>query len=386
VSWADLVEWEDTHYIEETSSDNFPYLYNSIKLEDLIKLWEQLKPIGEAITILGLPTLQIYLTREINQVPILRPLGNNRHLLFQVSKRQSDLSRDIIDYYTEPSRIRCRFGTFDSAFQIYQQKKIEGSTLLEQRHNFNQSFTKQCHDLPIQAVAKIYQYFGAEVVYNPYCQWGATLLGSGFSNIRKFVGFNLNPEMDEFFSVMEQLFVQEPVRREMRFRVENFDPSKASLKDDHKQIDLIFSYPSLYGGRMSDPTEFDETKKVKGYFKESWNPNFQNVIWKFFRSLKLGGYLILCLEDPKDYSVIRSLLASLNSRKAYFLGVFMIEEGKNFKFCYTWTNQINSSGLSTIGVAPLSFDQVKDLIRRDRQWMERNIYKQPKIDRSAGKK
>ena len=136
---------------------------------------------------------------------------------------------------------------------------------------------------PINAM-KIYTQFKPKCVLDFTMGWGGRLVGACALNIEKYIGVDLNPELERPYQLMSEF-----LRNHSNTEIELYFTD--ALKIDYSQLeyDMVFTSPPYYNIETYVGTE----KRTK----EEWETEFyQPIIEKTYQHLSHGGYY--CLNVP----------------------------------------------------------------------------------------
>lgn len=167
---------------------------------------------------------------------------------------------------------------------------------------------KEVSHFSIATSISIYKYYKSLRVLDPCMGWGERLIGSLFSNIDEYWGFDPSSELHEKY---EEIYKTIKNKTHCKTKVNMyklaFEEEKDILKENY--FDMVFTSPPFFDQEIYNNE--DDQAYIKYDNQYSFNLNFiKPLIIKSINCLKSGGYLIIYY--PLDFKFIDEILINNN--------------------------------------------------------------------------
>jgi len=129
---------------------------------------------------------------------------------------------------------------------------------------------------------EIYNKFKPHTVLDPTMGWGGRLVGACALNVPKYIGIDLNKDLEKPYSEMKDKLKELGTKTEIQLMF------KDALTVDYSKLkyDMVFTSPPYYNIEI-----YKGTKKQS---KEDWDENFYKPLFeKTYKYLENGGHYIL---------------------------------------------------------------------------------------------
>lgn len=140
---------------------------------------------------------------------------------------------------------------------------------------------------PIVAI-EIYQRFQPTSILDFTCGWGGRLLGACALNIPKYIGIDINKNLESGYEKMSEFLIE---KNNCKTEIQLFFKDALTIDYTLLDYDMVFTSPPYF---FLEKYSFDN----KYFSKEEMKNNFYIPLFqKTFDSLKKGGYYCLNINN-----------------------------------------------------------------------------------------
>lgn len=295
---------------------DFPYRTNSISDEEKLALFDQLKKLR----------LRKYVTSRFHY----RTTTKLAKIFYTKDGRYQYLINDpndypitmLSDYFVDHCRVQCRFGSFISPYQYYQENKdkivayIESKGLEASHKNLREAVYEKHVECSIHnplIIKYFIELYGAKTILDMSSGWGDRLIGSLAANVDKYVGTDPNSCLYEAYDEIIKLF-----RTKGTFYVNHAKFEEVDLQG--QMFDLMYSSPPYFDYEIY--TDKDGDHSLGDFSEDDWLKQFMYPsVMKIVQSLNNGGKAIFYFSQAKGRTYIEKWFDWMQSvPQLYYLG------------------------------------------------------------------
>jgi len=250
---------------------------------------------------------------------------DNKDNITFVQVPEYDIWNDMLDYYVEKVRIKCktksgRRNVYDvwqknylwfNDYKKYMKDKNYKSNddLLKHTNEFIYSISLYCNHFRPSITKNIVDYFQPKSVLDFSSGWGGRLIGClSEQTITKYIGIDPNTELFSCYDeIIQQFNIQKKECIMINDMAENVDLSK------YGNVDMIFTSPPYFDYEVYNQNENQSIIKHKGL--KAWLKYFLlPVLSKCWTVLNYNGYMILSIEDTDTDSYVEFMNMYINEK------------------------------------------------------------------------
>jgi 16S rRNA G966 N2-methylase RsmD len=226
----------------------------------------------------------------------------------------------LTDYFTEPVRIRCKFGNNISPLEYYQKYKNKHKMpqtikeVIEIRETIYNNL-RNCNNFRVSVVLTILKLFDVKKYLDISAGWGDRLLASLLFGVKLYCGVDPNKDLHKYYDEMIKTFT----KNKERFILIEDGFETAKLPDD--KFDMVFSSPPFFD--LEKYSNYDNDSITKYKTEKVWCDNFLMVsIHKAYEYLENDGHMILYIHSSP---YIDKQLKKLETKMKYKGQIYFFE-------------------------------------------------------------
>ena len=270
-----------------------------------------------------------------------------------VGKECSDRCRignNIVDYFTFYERLHTKgkynvdFYEFVDRIEEFKQKKFIRNMLhyyetVKNKNNTKNQYVvyKEVYNICISAInifrplvaMDVYYRFKPKCVLDPCAGWGGRLIGAAALNVPKYVGFEINKQLENPYKEMCD-FLSNTCNTNMnsKMKIEMFFEDVITSTNLPQFYDMVFTSPPYYFLE-----KYPGNKEYKN--KQDMNEKFYRpMIERTFQGLQSGGHFILNINQEIYNNVCIEILGEASEK-------IPLKKSKRqndyTEFLYVWT-------------------------------------------------
>ena len=212
----------------------------------------------------------------------------------------------LTDYFTEPVRIKCKFGNYLSPFDYWKKNKkgvIEdakrrygGVVSIKNLREIIYLNTKLCNNFRITVALTVLNYFKPKKWLDISAGWGDRLISAILYDIKLYVSCDPNLELHPYYEKIIETLV--PKSKQKNFIIYKNGFIEAPIPSN-KKFDIVFSSPPFF--TLEKYSTFNENSITKYSNKHRWETHFFiPALIKAYNHLEKDGHMVLYMGGCED--------------------------------------------------------------------------------------
>lgn len=276
---------------------------------------------------------------------------DNKENITFIQLPEYNIWNDMLDYYIEKVRIKCKpkFGR-KNAYEMWQKKYVwindyknfmknkdykSNDDLLKYTNEFIYDKSTYCNHFRPSIMKNILDYFKPSSVLDFSSGWGGRLAGClSEQSVTKYIGIDPNTELFSCYDeIINQFNIQKKECIMINDMAENVDMSKLG------NVDLIFTSPPYFDYEVYTQNDTQSIVKHKGL--KQWIKHFLlPVITNCWTILNYNGHMILSIEDTDTDSYVEFMNMYINEKlpDASYIGTYAYRyiNSKSHRPLFVW--------------------------------------------------
>lgn len=205
----------------------------------------------------------------------------------------------LTDYFTEPVRVHCKFGSYPSPIEYWQKNKekiikLIGTNNINSIRNKLFYETKLCNNFRISVILTILRHFNCKKYLDISAGWGDRLLAAILHNVDLYYSVDPNKDLHKYYKKIITKFVKKEDRDKFIIQDQGFED--VELPDT--KFDLVFSSPPFF--KLEKYSTYKNNSMTKYNNEKTWCDQFlMKSILKAYNHLEKNGHMILYIHSSK---------------------------------------------------------------------------------------
>ena len=316
---TEIVKKEETKIIQDFKNGKIQFPWMRERINNPIELFINLQ--NYIPEIIEKPFIYKYIVWKVLNVNNLLKYKNEKYISIITKKEDYSKIDKLVDYFNEYPRMNsCRRDKPCSPLDVWNKKpEILYPWIQNQLKNNNEitilglreqlwKMGLECNAFKASLAITIYTLFNAKKILDFSSGWGDRLLAAIAYNAERYLGYDPNPNLQNGYQEMIDLFVVDGNKEKYEIISEPFEYSKFI----EEKFDLVFTSPPYFDFEKYIPCDsiLSITQSIMKYPKfNDWMIYFLfKSLYKCWNYLTINGNMVIHLSDVYKTNYVEAMI------------------------------------------------------------------------------